>query len=180
MIPASSHPNARRADRADRKETRHVDQARPCSRTRPERMTLLRALPIRRLSSGEGRVFALVSAARGPKVTPQRPPALFSSRYRTAGTVRAGRSVAADLARVRAVGHTKPRALRAVVPVVAPDAAQGDAQRLHAWTSTAHAVELPGHLTASRPSRDASNPHVQSVMQELADAKLEDEPQIGG
>lgn len=120
-------------------------------------MTLLRALPIRRLSSGEGRVFALVSAARGPKVTQQRPPALFSSRHRTAGTVRAGRSVATDLARVRAAGHTKPRALRAVVPVMAPDATQGDAQRLHAWTSTAHAVELPGHLTASRPSPDASN-----------------------
>ncbi len=70
--------------------------------------------------------------------------------------------MAADLARVRAAGHTNPRALRAVVPVMAPDATQGDAQRLHAWTSTAHAVELPGHLTASRPSRDASNPHLQS------------------
>jgi len=42
-------------------------------------MTLLRALNTRRLSSGEGRVFALVSAARGPKVELKFPPALFSS-----------------------------------------------------------------------------------------------------
>lgn len=82
------------------------------------------------------------------------------TRHRTAGTVRAGRSVAADLDRVRAAGHMKPRALRAVVPVMAPDATQGDAQRLHAWTSTAHAVELPGHLTALRPSPDESTRHL--------------------
>lgn len=80
-----------------------------------------------------------------------------------AGTVRAGRSVAAHGLLVRAETHahlhTKPRALRAVVPVMAPAATQGDAQRLHARTSTAHAVELPGLLTASRPSPDASNRH---------------------
>lgn len=103
-------------------------------------MSLLRALNTRRLLPGEGRVSVPVSAARGPNVATHRPPALFSH------------------ARI----HTKPRALRAVVPVMAPDASQGDAQRLHARTSTAHAVELPGHLTASRPSRDASNPHLQS------------------
>lgn len=80
MTPATRHPTARRADRADRKEPCHVDSHCPRSRAGTERVVcLLRALPIRRLSSGEGRVFALVSAARGPKVTQQRPPAFFSS-----------------------------------------------------------------------------------------------------
>lgn len=62
----------------------------------------------------------------------------------------------------------KPRALRVAVP----DDSRGqrplaprsdDPQRLHARTSTAHAVELPGHLTASRPSPDASNRHLFGV-----------------
>ena len=59
----------------------------------------------------------------------------------------------------------EPRALRAAVPEgsspqVHAGLAGDDAQRLHAWTSTAHAAELPGHLTASRPSPDASNRHI--------------------
>lgn len=80
MNPATRHPTARRADRADRKEPCHVDQARPCSRPRVVGVvpSLLRALNTRGISSGEGRVFALVSAARGPKVATHRPPALFS------------------------------------------------------------------------------------------------------
>lgn len=79
LVPET--PTPRRAVRAQRKEPCHVDSHRPRSRPRAVGVTsLLRALPTRRLLPGEGRVFALVSAARGPKVAMHRPPALFSSK----------------------------------------------------------------------------------------------------
>ena len=53
-------------------------------------------------------------------------------------------------------------ALRVAVPADGTNSTAGVAQRLHAWASTAHAAYLPGHLTALSPSRDASNPHLQS------------------
>ncbi len=78
---AATYPTPRRAERAQRKEPCHVDSH--CPRSRPRVVgvvpSLLRALNTRRISSVEGRVFALVSAARGPNVATHRPPALFSS-----------------------------------------------------------------------------------------------------
>jgi hypothetical protein len=92
-----------------------------------------------------------------------------------AGPVGSSNNTGIQRARAAAVGAVshrrytptakqKPDALRAAVPEgFSPHTPAGltgdDAQRLHAWTSTAHAADLPGHLTAVRPSPDASTRH---------------------
>lgn len=56
---------------------------------------------------------------------------------------------------------TETLALRVAVPADGTDSSAGGAQRLHASASRARAAHLPGHLTALRPSPDASNRHDQ-------------------
>lgn len=65
LVPET--PTPRRAVRAQRKEPCHVDSHRPRSRAGTERMSLLRALTTRGISSREGRVSAGASASSGPQ-----------------------------------------------------------------------------------------------------------------
>lgn len=62
-------------------------------------------------------------------------------------------------ARGAPVTRTETHALRVAVPTTPQDGPSDDAQRTQAGASTAPASNLPGHLTALRPSPDASTRH---------------------